>query len=175
MVSSISRSYPTPAPRAAPPHYQSFLTPILHRRFVQSCLFGFCVCYIEAFLISSKSNCLSPMLNSSSPGWANVGGGFFLVFWSLFPLGWAGVKTLTLFFCTTLPVLILRVSQLHVGTRANPSAFHTLKRSVGSIGTYSTILTYVFASLVFILLYLWSSDKSDLLSFIVDGRYVTFK
>lgn len=78
MVSSISRSYPTPAPRAAPPHYQSFLTPILHRRFVQSCLFGFCVCYIEAFLISSKSNCSSSMLNLHSPlGWANASGGFF--------------------------------------------------------------------------------------------------
>lgn len=169
MVSSISRSIPTPAPRAAPPHYQSFLTPILHRRFVQSCLVGFCVCYIEAFLISSKSNCSSPMLNP--PLIRNNADRFFpSVFWSFFPLGWTGFKTLTLFFCTTLPVLILRVSQLHVGTRASPSGFHTLKKSVGSIGTYSTVLTYVFASLVFILLYLWSSDKSDLLSFIVDGK-----
>lgn len=93
------------------------------------------------------------------------------VFWSLFPLSWTGLKTLILFFCTTLPVLILRVSQLHVDTRASPSGFHTLKRSVGSFGTYSTLLTYVFASLVFILLYLWSGTKSDLLSFIVDGKY----
>jgi nucleoporin NDC1 len=69
------------------------------------------------------------------------------------------------------PVLILRVSQLHVGVRANPSGFHTFKRSVGSFGTYSTILTYVFASLVFISLYLLSSTKGDKLSFIVDGKY----
>lgn len=59
---SISRSIPTTTPRAAPPHYQSFLTPILHRRFVWSCSVGFCVCYIEAFLISSKSSCSSSML-----------------------------------------------------------------------------------------------------------------
>ncbi|KAH0609035.1 uncharacterized protein H6S33_001263 [Morchella sextelata] len=148
MVSSISRSIPSPAPRAPPPHYQTFLTPILHRRFVRSCAVGIIVCYVEAFFISNKSSFL----------------------WTLFPLSSTGFKTLVLFFCTAVPVLILRVSQLHVGVRANPSGFHTFKRSVGSFGTYSTILTYVFASLVFISLYLLSSTKGDKLSFIVDGK-----
>ncbi|RPB14400.1 hypothetical protein P167DRAFT_484672 [Morchella conica CCBAS932] len=148
MVSSISRSIPSPAPRAPPPHYQTFLTPILHRRFVRSCAVGIIVCYVEAFFISNKSSFL----------------------WTLFPLSSTGFKTLVLFFCTAVPVLILRVSQLHVGVRANPSGFHTFTRSVGSFGTYSTILTYVFASLVFISLYLLSSTKGDKLSFIVDGK-----
>jgi len=63
MVSSISRSIPSSAPpRLPPPHYQTFLTPILHRRFARACLVGFAACYLEAFVISNKSSCLSPPL-----------------------------------------------------------------------------------------------------------------
>lgn len=90
MVSSISRSIPTPAPRAAPPHYQSFLTPILHRRFAQSCLVCFCVCYVEAFLISSKSSCLFP--HAEPPLTRANAGPFFVSFLVIVSTGLDGVQ-----------------------------------------------------------------------------------
>lgn len=92
MVSSISRSIPTPAPRAAPPHYQSFLTPILHRRFVQSCFFGFCVCYIEAFLISSKSSCSFPHAEPLPLTRTNTDRFFPFSFLVVFPAGLDGFQ-----------------------------------------------------------------------------------
>ena len=36
-----------------------------------------------------------------------------IAFWLLFPLSWTGVKTVVLFLFTALPVLVLRIAQLH--------------------------------------------------------------
>ncbi|RPA90652.1 hypothetical protein L873DRAFT_400066 [Choiromyces venosus 120613-1] len=149
MMSSISRSIPSSAPpRPPPPHYQTFLTPVLHRRFAKACSVGFIACYVEAFVISNKSS----------------------FFWAIFPLGWTGLQAIILFLLSVLPVLILRISQLHVGARSHATVFHAMKAYIGSFSTYSTFLTHSFASLVFVLLYLWSGSKEDRLSFIIEGK-----
>ncbi|PWW72430.1 hypothetical protein C7212DRAFT_227285 [Tuber magnatum] len=149
MVSSISRSIPSSAPpRPPPPHYQTFLTPILHRRFARACLVGFATCYAESFVISNKSS----------------------LFWAIFPLGWTGFKAIILFFLSVFPILILRISQLHVGARSYATVFHAMKTYMGSFSTYSTLLTYSFASLVFAFLYLWSGSKDDRLGLIIEGK-----
>lgn len=66
MVYSISRSLPAPVPRAPPPHYQSYLTPLLHRRFAHACLVSLVFCYIQAFLITDKSSCGEPFLSAKA-------------------------------------------------------------------------------------------------------------
>ncbi|KAL7267236.1 hypothetical protein RUND412_010183 [Rhizina undulata] len=147
MVSSISRSIPSPSPRPPPPHYQTYLTPILHRRFARACLIALAVCYLEAYIISDKSN----------------------FFWTLFPLSWTGLKCFILFNFSAFPVLVMRIAQLHVGSRANPSAFHTFRKSVGSFSTYMVIFAYILASIVFIILYLSASTSNDL-KFIIEGK-----
>ncbi|KAF8252840.1 hypothetical protein K440DRAFT_362443 [Wilcoxina mikolae CBS 423.85] len=148
MVYSISRSLPAPVPRASPPHYQTFLTPLLHRRFAHACLISLGVCYLDAFLVSDKSN----------------------PFWVVFPVSWTGVKCVVLFFLSAMPILILRIAQLHVVKRANPSPFHTLQRSIGSFSTYTTIFTYLGSSVVFTILYLLSSNDTDQLGIVIEGR-----
>ncbi|CUS09590.1 unnamed protein product [Tuber aestivum] len=149
MVSSISRSIPSSTPpRSPPPHYQTFLTPILHRRFARACLVGFAACYVESFVISNKSS----------------------FFWAIFPLGWTGFKAVILFFLSVFPILILRISQLHVGARSYTTVFHAMKTYIGSFSTYSTLLTHSFASLVFVFLYLWSGSREDRLGFIIEGK-----
>lgn len=107
----ISRSMAPPKARPAPPHYQTFLTPLLHRRFAYACCVSFAYCYLEAFLISDKSKCA--LSGGKGGGWRLT----LVVFWVLFPLSWTGIKCLVLIFCTALPVLVLRISQLH-GTRS---------------------------------------------------------
>ncbi|KAI5841293.1 nucleoporin protein Ndc1-Nup-domain-containing protein [Tricharina praecox] len=148
MVQSISRSLPTPAARPPPPHYQTILTPLLHRRFAHACLISLGFCYLEAIIISDKSN----------------------FFWVLFPISMTGLKCFVLFFLSAMPLLILRIAQLHVVKRAHSSPFHAFQRAIGSFATYSAIFTYVLSSVVFMTLYLLSCGPEDQLGVVVEGR-----
>ena len=56
--------------------------------------------------------------------------------------------------------------------RVNPSSFHTVQRSIGSFSTYTAIFTYLVTSVVFTVLYLLSSNDSDRLGIVIEGRYV---
>ena len=68
------------------------------------------ICYVEAVLIGEKSSCESHIHTLIANSRAND----YLVFWSWFPIGAAGFKTLLLFI-SALSVFVLRVGQLHLG------------------------------------------------------------
>ncbi|KAA8908121.1 nucleoporin protein Ndc1-Nup, partial [Sphaerosporella brunnea] len=146
MVSSISRSLPAPAVKPPPPHYQSLLTPLLHRRFVNAFFVCGAFCYFLAFLISDKSRFL----------------------WTLFPV--MLFKSILLGLFSAMPILLLRIHQLHVGKRVQPSPFLAFQRAIGSFSTYTTIFIYALSSLVFAAIYLASSSPNDQLGILVEGR-----
>ena len=90
------------------PPYKQFITPALHRRFTVAALVILAVCYVEAILIGARTSCeLLPYVKTI---WTDI----VLVFWSWFPIGIAGLKTLLLFI-SALSVFVLRVAQLHIG------------------------------------------------------------
>ncbi|KAI5778205.1 nucleoporin protein Ndc1-Nup [Geopyxis carbonaria] len=149
MVYSIAGSLPAAVPRREPVHYHSYLTPLLHRRFARSCAITIIACYVESFLIGNKSN----------------------IFWACFPLSWTGVRCLCLFLLGSFPVLILRISQLHlVDTRAYASAFHGVRRLLGSFSTYTAVCVYVISSMTVTLSYLYSSGDDAQLHMITEAR-----
>lgn len=69
-----------------------------------------------------------------------------------------------------MPILVLRIAQLHVNKRSNPSPFHTFKRSIGSFSTYTSVLTYIVSSVVFTALYLLSCRPSEQLGIVIEGK-----
>lgn len=162
MVSSISRSIPTPAPRAAPPHYQSFLTPILHRRFAQSCLVCFCVCYVEAFLISSKSSCLfSPCL--TPPPWPELMlAVFFVSFLVIVSSGLDGVQDFGSFLLhSTASSYPPRVSASCRHTRQSVRILHLeAERRVDWDIFYNPHIRVCFSGLHPTLLMVWEQERS---------------
>ena len=90
------------------PPYKQFLTPALHRRFTGAAVVILAICYVEAILIgekSSRKNTLPSVIRGADVE---------VVFWSWFPIGTAGIKTLLLFI-SALSVFVLRVAQLHLG------------------------------------------------------------
>lgn len=79
---------PAKAPQARP--YRDFLIPVLHQRFTSAFVLAISVCYIESILLGDWSD----------------------PFWSWFPLGSAGIRTLLLCF-PLLAVFLLRVQRNH--------------------------------------------------------------
>lgn len=91
------------------PPYRQFLTPALHRRFTSAAFITLVVCYAEAVLIADKSSSGSePQVQKT------LKSDIVAVFWFWFPIGPAGIRTLLLFI-SSLPIFVLRVSQLHLG------------------------------------------------------------
>ena len=90
------------------PPYKQFLTPALHRRFTGAAVVILAICYVEAVLIGEKTSCINGLLSVERR--ANS----MAVFWSWFPIGTAGIKTLLLFI-SALSIFVLRVAQLHLG------------------------------------------------------------
>ncbi|KXH41505.1 nucleoporin protein Ndc1-Nup, partial [Colletotrichum nymphaeae SA-01] len=93
------------------------------------------------------------------PSSSRVGALPLVDFWSWFPIGPAGFRTLFLFTCG-LSILILRIAQYHVGARASNSTFHAFAQFFFSIHTLEAFLFYGFSSALFSHVYLWALPES---------------
>lgn len=86
-------------------------------------------------------------------------------FWSWFPIGPAGIRTLFLSICG-LSVIVLRIAQYHVGARTSNSGFQTFTQNVFQIQTLEALFTYVFSGWLFSQIWLWSCGSDSGLSWI---------
>lgn len=130
-----------------PPLYRQFLTPALHRRFTSAALITLVVCYAEAVLIADKSS----------------------IFWFWFPIGPAGIRTLLLF-VSALSIFVLRVAQLHLGSRTTASPFETFTRYLFRLNTVQTLAWYLFSAWWFSEVYMWSVPESANLGWVAAGK-----
>ncbi|KAK2026881.1 nucleoporin protein Ndc1-Nup [Colletotrichum zoysiae] len=121
--------------RRAP--YKDFLQPALQRRFSSTATILLGLSYVQAILLS---------------GWSSY-------FWSWFPIGPAGFRTIFLFTCG-LSILVLRIAQYHVGARTSNSTFHAFTQFFFSIQTLEAFLLYSFSSALFSHVYLWALPES---------------
>ncbi|KAH6695800.1 nuclear envelope protein [Plectosphaerella plurivora] len=127
--------------RRAP--YKDFLQPALHRRFSSTASFLFILSYAIAILLGSFDSFL----------------------WSWFPIGPVGFRTAFLF-ASALAVIVLRISQYHVGIRASASPFLSAVPNLFSIQFLEAWLFYGFSSGFFGLVYLWTASESGDLAWI---------
>ncbi|KAH6604908.1 nuclear envelope [Trichoderma cornu-damae] len=130
----------TPTRRAP---YKDTLQPALHRRFSSTASLLLAVSYVEAILLS---------------GWDSY-------FWSWFPLGPVGLRTLLVFSCG-LAILILRIASYHVGIKTTGSGLHTFASSLLSLRTYETAFWYGVSSLLYCAIYLGTKDEETNLRWI---------
>ncbi|MCJ1244344.1 hypothetical protein MMC30_001542 [Trapelia coarctata] len=135
------------APQARVRFYREFLTPALHRRFTRAAGLALLLCYVEAIAIGDKSSIL----------------------WSWFPLGPAGIRTLLLFI-TSLSIFVLRVAQLHFGSRITDSPFETFRQYAFRFNTLQTLGFYYFSAWWFGEVYMFSVPQSADLSWVAEGR-----
>ncbi|KAI4174693.1 MAG: hypothetical protein LQ348_006324 [Seirophora lacunosa] len=127
--------------------YRELLTPALHRRFTQAAGVSLTLSYITAVVIGDKSSLI----------------------WSWLPLGKAGIRTLLLFLSPLL-VFVLRVAQLHCGSRSTASPFHTFRQYLQRRDTLETSFCYGLSALLFSEVYIWSVSKEANLNWVVQGR-----
>ncbi|KAL7932336.1 nucleoporin protein Ndc1-Nup domain-containing protein [Trichoderma chlorosporum] len=127
--------------RRAP--YKDTLQPALHRRFSSTASLLLAVSYIESILLST---------------WDSY-------FWSWFPLGPAGFRTLLLFTCG-LTILVLRIASYHVGIKTTGSGLQTFASSLLSPRTYETAFWYSASSLLYCAIYLGTTDEDTNLQWI---------
>lgn len=92
----------------------------------------------------------------------------FLGFWAWFPVGPAGLRA-CLLFMSMLCVFMLRISQMHMGSRISPSPFDSAKRFVipfvtnASIThTINTLFWYTTSAWWFSEVYIWSVEGANL-------------
>ncbi|KAJ6031215.1 hypothetical protein N7540_001947 [Penicillium herquei] len=129
-----------------PRPYRRILTSALHRRFVHASALALLVCYGIAIVIGSKSS----------------------FFWSWFPIGSCGVRAVLLF-VTSLCVFVLRVGQMHLGSRTTPSSLSTL-RYLFPLQVAQTFGWYLFSAWWFTEIYVWSSTTGAHLEMVKRGR-----
>ncbi|KAL4937538.1 hypothetical protein BDV06DRAFT_226845 [Aspergillus oleicola] len=122
------------APKPRP--YRRILTSALHRRFVHASALSILVCYAISVLIGDKSS----------------------LFWALFPIGSCGIRTVLLFI-SPLAIFVLRVGQMHLGSRTTGSAIHTA-RYLFPLHILQTFGWYLFSAWWFSEVYKWSSPIS---------------
>jgi nucleoporin NDC1 len=89
-----------------------------------------------------------------------------LDFWSAFPIGPAGFRTLFIFICG-LAILVLRIAHYHVGRRTLTPGAQVLWTSLATLSTYETAFWYAFSSLGHALVMVWASPNSANLRWIV--------
>lgn len=80
-------------------------------------------------------------------------------FWSWFPIGPAGLRTLLIFSCG-LSILILRIAHYHVGLKTTESGLQALSSSLLSLPTYETAFWYSLSSFLFCPIFLFSMTES---------------
>ncbi|KAF8418518.1 nucleoporin protein Ndc1-Nup [Tirmania nivea] len=146
MVSLIPRSIPAP-PRPTAPDYHHYVTSLLHRRWMRVCAWVFGVCFVESWLVTTKRG---------------------KIFWSLFS---AAPAKAALLWIAMLPVLIMRVQLVHLGTSVRLSAARDFQHIVGSFKTYATGLSYMFSAFVFVLTYMYTSEDKDQLWIVVEPKF----
>lgn len=94
----------------------------------------------------------------------------FTVFWSWFPIGACGIRAVLLF-VTSLVVFVLRVGQLHLGSRTTTSSIATF-RYLFPLQVAQTFGWYIFSAWWFTEIYLWSSSADAHLEMVKRGKYV---
>jgi hypothetical protein len=94
----------------------------------------------------------------------------FTVFWSWFPIGGAGIRAVLLF-VSSLAVFVLRVGQLHLGSRTTTSSIATF-RHLFPLQVAQTFGWYLFSAWWFTEIYLWSSSAEAALEMVKRGKYV---
>ena len=142
--------------------YRDFLTPALHRRFALATAVLVFLCYLEAVLgVGSWNGC-----TFSFQSLPLVLTDLCSVFWTWFPLGRAGIRT-GLVFIPAFMIYILRVAQLHVGSRTSQSAYHTFMQYAPRLQTIQTAGWYSFSAYLFSEIYIWSVPKDAELNRII--------
>ncbi|KAI9930867.1 hypothetical protein ASPWEDRAFT_100359 [Aspergillus wentii DTO 134E9] len=131
---------------AQPRPYRRILTSALHRRFVHASALALLVCYITAILIGDKSSFL----------------------WSWFPIGGCGIRTVLLSL-SSLVIFVLRVGQMHIGSRTTSSSLGSFKLMV-PLDVLQTFGWYLFSAWWFSEIYKWSSSSSAQLEWVKRGR-----
>ncbi|OJK03762.1 hypothetical protein ASPACDRAFT_111792 [Aspergillus aculeatus ATCC 16872] len=131
---------------ARPRPYRRILTSALHRRFVHASALALLVCYIVAFALGEKSS----------------------FFWSWFPIGACGIRTVLLSLCS-LVIFVLRVGQMHLGARTTASSISTLKQLL-PFDAFQTFGWYMFSAWWFNEIYRWSSPLSAHLEWVNRAR-----
>ncbi|KAJ5570930.1 hypothetical protein N7535_004590 [Penicillium sp. DV-2018c] len=126
--------------------YRRILTSALHRRFVHASALSLLVSYIIAIAIGDKSS----------------------FFWLWFPLGTCGIRTVLLFI-SSLTIFVLRVSQMHIGSRTASCSLGTLK-SLSLFQIAQTFAWYLFSAWWFTIIYVWSSSGDSNLELVKRGR-----
>ncbi|KAL7623709.1 hypothetical protein AAE478_005261 [Parahypoxylon ruwenzoriense] len=122
------------------PPYKDFLQPALQRRFASTAGVLLAIAYTEALTLSS---------------WDSF-------FWSWFPIGLPGLRTLTIF-GSILPIVILRIAHSHVGFRTSNSPFETFRSNAITFSTLETIITFAISAWLFSQTYLLSTpDEANL-------------
>lgn len=91
------------------------------------------------------------------------------MFWLWFPIGVCGVRTVLLFI-SSLSIFVLRVGQMHIGSRTTTPQISTLKYLV-PLPIIQTLGWYVFSAWWFNEIYAWSSPTEDF-AWVKPGRYV---
>lgn len=94
-----------------------------------------------------------------------------LVFWSWFPLGACGFRTILLFF-SCLAIFILRVGQMRMGTRTTSSPFSSARQALFSLSTFQTFGWYLLSAWWFTEVSMWSSSESADLNWVKLGKSV---
>lgn len=92
------------------------------------------------------------------------------VFWSWFPIGGCGIRTILLF-VSYLVVFVLRVGQMHIGSRTTTSSFVTAKHLL-PLHFIQTFGWYLFSAWWFSEIYKWSRPLAAGLEWVKLGRYV---
>lgn len=93
------------------------------------------------------------------------------VFWSWFPIGSCGVRAVLLFI-SSFVIFVLRVGQMHLGSRTTTSSLATLKY-LFPLQVAQTFAWYLFSAWWFTEIYIWSSSTGAHLQMVNRGRYVT--
>ncbi|KAL3468307.1 nucleoporin protein Ndc1-Nup [Aspergillus heterothallicus] len=130
---------------AKPRPYRRILTSALHRRFVHASALSILVCYLISILIGDKSS----------------------FFWAIFPIGACGIRTVLLFI-SSLSVFVLRVGQMHIGSRTTSSAIHTFKH-LFPLHVLQTLGWYLFSAWWFSEIYKWSASTNAHLEWVKRG------
>lgn len=137
------------------------LTSALHTRFVHASALVLLVCWSHAFFISDKNSwCRAAHLPypcdrlTTSPD-----------FWSWFPLGPAGVRTIFIYM-SALFVFILHVSSLSIGKRQTASPFDTLRLILFRPSSIQPFLWYIASALWFSEVFIWCAPDGANLGWI---------
>ena len=82
-----------------------------------------------------------------------------LDFWSWFPIGPTGIRTVVIFTCG-LSILVLRIAHYHVGLKTTQSGLQTLSSSLLKFQAYETGFWYGVSSLLFCPIFLFSMSET---------------